>query len=62
MNAHTLLSSGVFDTIGYIDAGAGSMLLQAAMAGLLTGAFFIKTQWKALKAFASSIFVKNRAR
>jgi len=54
-------SLGLFDTLAYIDAGAGSMLLQAAAAGFLTGAFFIKTQWKTLKSKVSG-FVNNRKR
>ena len=62
MHVTTLVSTGVLDTIAYIDAGAGSMLLQAAAAGILTGAFFVKTQWKALKAYASAVLQKNRAR
>lgn len=59
---HLLLPNGAIDTIAYIDAGAGSMLLQAAAAGILTGAFFIKTQWKALKAMASNAISKRNAR
>ena len=59
---HLLLPNGALDTIAYIDAGAGSMLLQAAAAGLLTGAFFIKTQWKALKAIAANAISKRTTR
>ncbi|MGV3618778.1 MAG: hypothetical protein ACO1SV_25930 [Fimbriimonas sp.] len=59
---HNVLTSGVFDTIAYIDAGAGSMLLQAAAAGALTAAYFVKTQWKTLKAFASSMIGKRQSR
>jgi hypothetical protein len=56
------LFHGALDTIAYIDAGAGSMLLQAAAAGILTGAFFIKNQWKAIKALASNAISKRNAK
>lgn len=35
--------------ISYIDGGTGSMLLQAALAGLLGAAVTIKTYWHAIK-------------
>jgi hypothetical protein len=62
MTPFTLFTSGAFDVAAYIDAGSGSMLLQAAAAGALTGAYFVKTQWKALKAFAVDMIGKRRAR
>jgi hypothetical protein len=35
--------------LAYLDGGTGSMLLQAALAGILTAAYFLKTQWALLK-------------
>jgi hypothetical protein len=31
---------------GYIDPGAGSMILQVVIAGLLSSVFLIKAQWR----------------
>jgi hypothetical protein len=36
---------------GYIDPGTGSMILQVVIAGLLSGIFIIKTQWRRLVSF-----------
>ncbi|RYG24025.1 hypothetical protein EON82_12140 [bacterium] len=35
--------------LAYLDGGTGSMLLQAALAGVLTAAYFFKGQWAMLK-------------
>jgi hypothetical protein len=35
--------------VAYLDGGTGSMLLQAALAGVLTAAYFLKGQWALLK-------------
>ena len=35
--------------LAYLDGGTGSMLLQAALAGVLTAAYFLKGQWALLK-------------
>ncbi len=37
-------------SVAYLDGGTGSMLLQAALAGTLTAAYFVKSQWALLKA------------
>lgn len=42
----TLLPSHV----AYIDGGTGSMLLQAAIAGMMTVGYVVKTRWASLKA------------
>lgn len=34
----------------YLDPGSGSILLQVLLAGLLGGAFIIKSSWKKIKA------------
>ena len=35
--------------LAYLDGGTGSMLLQAALAGVLTATYFLKGQWAMLK-------------
>lgn len=35
--------------LAYLDGGTGSMLLQAGLAGILTAAYFLKSQWALLK-------------
>jgi hypothetical protein len=35
-------------SFGYIDGSTGSMLLQAAMAGIVSASFLFKTQWHKL--------------
>lgn len=37
-------------TLAYLDGGTGSLLLQSALAGVLTAGYVIKTQWFAIKA------------
>lgn len=47
-------------TLGYLDPGTGSLVLQLLIAfgvGLL---YFLKTNWKRLKAFLASHFSRNR--
>ena len=39
--------------VAYLDGGTGSMLLQAAVAGVLTAAYFVKAQWATLKALVA---------
>jgi hypothetical protein len=36
--------------VAYLDGATGSMVLQAALAGVLTGVYFVKTQWALIKA------------
>lgn len=45
-----ILSNALDVPIAYIDAGSGSLLLQAAVAGFLTASYFVKTQWAYVKA------------
>ena len=35
--------------LAYIDSGTGSMALQAAIAGVLSAAFFVKTRWHSIR-------------
>jgi hypothetical protein len=35
--------------LGYLDPGTGSMLLQLSIAGLLSGAFFLKSSFALLR-------------
>lgn len=37
--------------IAYLDGGTGSMILQIAMAGLLSAGYVIKTRWQHFKSF-----------
>ena len=39
--------------LAYLDGGTGSMLIQAAFAGVLTAGYFLKSQWAAVKAVVS---------
>lgn len=34
----------------YLDGGTGSLILQSALAGVLTAGFVVKSRWHALKA------------
>lgn len=45
----TLLTSHALSP-AYLDGGTGSMLIQAALAGVLTAGYFLKNQWGAVKA------------
>lgn len=42
--------SAVYGTLAYLDAGTGSLALQALIGALLTGIYVIKTQWSHLAA------------
>lgn len=44
-----LISTLAGSAHGYIDGGTGSMLLQAALAGLLGAAFVCKSFWSSLR-------------
>ncbi len=37
--------------LAYLDGGTGSMMLQAALAGMLSAAFIAKSRWAQFKAF-----------
>jgi hypothetical protein len=41
----------MFFFIGYLDLGAGSMLIQVILAGLLGFVFIIKQLWRRITAF-----------
>ncbi|GEM_PF-3500275 len=44
----TFLASG-HSPLAYLDGGTGSMLVQAALAGALSAAFMLKTQWQRVR-------------
>ena len=44
--------------LAYLDGGTGSMLIQAAFAGVLTAGYFVKSKWGLVKAVVSRRFVK----
>jgi len=46
-----------FTHLGYLDPGAGSMILQMLVGGILGGALLIKLQWKRLVRF----FTRNKS-
>jgi len=50
MNVAALLSGPNHVPLAYLDGGSGSMLVQAALAGILSGAFMLKTQWQRVRA------------
>lgn len=35
--------------LGYLDPGSGSMALQIAIAGLLSGAYFLRSSWAGVR-------------
>lgn len=37
-------------TLAYLDGGTGSLLLQSAIAGVLTAGYVVRTQWNYLRA------------
>ena len=41
-----LINSASGHFLAYLDGGTGSMLVQAALAGVLSIAFMAKTQWR----------------
>lgn len=46
-------------TYAYLDPGTGSYLFQVLIAGFVGGAFFIKTFWKNISNFVTSLFSKK---
>jgi hypothetical protein len=48
--------------LAYLDGGTGSMLLQAALAGLLSSAYVIKTRWMELRRFVVARSERNRSK
>lgn len=47
---HGFLFGSLLRTQLYLDPGSGSILLQVLVAGLLGGAFIVKSYWKKIKA------------
>ncbi len=52
--AHVSLSSGDW-LLGYIDPGAGSILLQALVAGLAGCAVLVSMFWRKIRGFFASL-------
>jgi hypothetical protein len=46
--------------VGYLDPGTGSLVLQLLIAFGVGLIYFLKTNWKRLKAFLASHFSRNR--
>lgn len=46
-------------TYAYLDPGTGSYLFQVLIAGFVGGAFFIKSFWKNISNFVTSLFSKK---
>lgn len=40
--------------LAYLDPGSGSMALQLVIAGLLSGAFFLKSSWVRVRSWFSA--------
>ena len=40
----------------YLDPGSGSFLLQLLLAGILGGAFIVRSQWTRIKGFFRRLF------
>jgi hypothetical protein len=55
MISHDLLIDVLFRGRAYLDPGSGSILIQVLVAGLLGGAFLIKTYWRKL----TSLFTRK---
>ena len=45
--------------MAYIDPGAGSMILQVLLAGILGALFAIKMFWRNVKAFFTTLFSRK---
>jgi hypothetical protein len=54
-----LLAKDHVTSIAYLDGGTGSLLCQAAFAGLLAAGYFVKTQWAQVKATVSRVFTRS---
>lgn len=50
MTVFSLFSGHSCLPLAYLDGGTGSMLVQAAFAGVLSAAFMLKTQWQRVRA------------
>jgi hypothetical protein len=58
MDLHAVLHASSLN-LAYLDGGTGSMMLQAAIAGMLSLAFVAKTRWNQLKLIVSAKFGKK---
>lgn len=47
--------------LGYVDGGTGSLLFQIGMGAILSGMYFLTTQWTRLRAWFASKFKKSEA-
>lgn len=52
----TFLPLAFQDIHAYIDLGAGSLIIQFLIAGLVGGLFLVKVYWKKIKAFFKRLF------
>lgn len=43
----------------YLDPGSGSFLLQLLLAGILGGAFIVRSQWTRIKGFFRRVFSRG---
>lgn len=50
MTVFSIFSGQLHLPLAYLDGGTGSMLVQAGLAGVLSAAFMIKTQWQKVRA------------
>ena len=63
------LLSSLFDTplvparsaLAYLDPGSGSFLLQLLLAGILGGAFIVRSQWTRIKGFVQRLFRRGQS-
>lgn len=44
----------------YIDPGSGSYILQLVIAGLVGGAFLLKSYWANIKTFFANLFSRSK--
>ncbi len=45
----------------YLDPGSGSFLLQLLLAGILGGAFIVRSQWTRIKGFFRRVFNRGQS-
>jgi hypothetical protein len=60
--AITIFSDAMPHLLAYLDPGSGSMLLQIALAGLLSGAFVLKSSLVTARERVTRFFRKDVAR
>ena len=47
--------------LAYLDPGSGSFLLQLLLAGILGGAFIVRSQWTRIKGFVQRLFRRGQS-